>query len=239
MFPCTSEACQHLASEQRTKNADGEEKFRSSGDPAAAVEREPAAGGDAVHVRVEAKLPGPGVQHRRDTELRGRTQPLRIAAELEQRVGGGFHEQLEDDRAIAQRQGAQLRREREDDMKVVGRKDAPHARPDPARLREALALGTMPIATGIVRRTLVSAGGAHIEVATELCGAAAHERAHDGALVVAQGLAQQGAEVLACDIAELRRCACPARRAGMQGHDAACVSPSSGRAWCPANPRGS
>jgi hypothetical protein len=102
MVTSASEPVEHLAAKERGQDADGEQELTGCGKPAAAIERQAASGDDAVHVGVEGKLTGPGVKHGRDAKLRRSAEPFRIATELEQRVGGGFHEQLEDDAPVAQ-----------------------------------------------------------------------------------------------------------------------------------------
>jgi len=82
-------------------------------------------------------------------------------------------------------------------MKVVGPEHALHACPDPPGLGQSLTLGTVPIAARVVRRTRESTGGARIEVASELSGAATQQRADGRVLLAAQGLAQDGIEMVA------------------------------------------
>lgn len=57
-----------------------------------------------MYVRVELEIASPRMQHSREAKLGGSAEPFRIAPELEERVGGGFHEQLEDEAPVAQRQ---------------------------------------------------------------------------------------------------------------------------------------
>src|SRR5450432_4481012 len=105
-------------------------------------------------------------------------------------------------------------------MKVVGPKHAPHASPDPPSLCQSLTLGAVSIATRVVRRASEATGSARIEVAAELCGAAAKQRADGRVLLAAHGRAQDGLEVITERPRDLQRrlLARPARQLGMRGH---------------------
>lgn len=65
---------------------------------------------------------------------------------------------------------------------------------DPRGLCEALTLGTVPIATGVVSRDRMVAGGAHINMSAPYRGSAGFDIPHDLALGVGQGM------VLAVDL---------------------------------------
>ena len=98
---------------------------------------ESAAGDDGVHVRMEVKLAGPGVQHHRDAELCA--EALWIAPEREQCLRRASEEHIEDRVARARRHGAELRRQREDDMKVVHGQEPLEPLVNSSRLGERLA----------------------------------------------------------------------------------------------------
>ena len=97
---------------------------------------------------MKVKLPRPRMQHHRDAELAA--EALRITPERQQRLGRARKEHVEDRLARAHRHGAQLRRQREDNVEVVHRQRPLDALVDPSRLRERLALGTMPIPARVV-----------------------------------------------------------------------------------------
>ena len=123
---------------------------------------------DRVHVRVEAQVARPGVQHERGTE-----DGVEAAqAELEQRVGRSAKERVEDLTRREPREQAQLGRQREDDMEVPDVEQALGAPVDPLLLGERLALRTMPVAARVVRRMLVVAPRAVVDMASERRGAA-------------------------------------------------------------------
>ena len=151
-------------------------RFLSRVDPARTVGREPSAGDDAVDVRVEEQLARPGVQHRRKPEL-------------EERLRRAREEHGEELLAAKAHECTQLRGEREYCMKVTDRQDAFLALGDPLRLREALALGTVPVPTRVVGRCRVREPIAHVEVTAQSGGAAAHDVAQHRCLVGRQGMA--------------------------------------------------
>jgi hypothetical protein len=100
--PSASESVEHLTAKESAEDAHWEQEFAGRGHPTTAIVSKAASGNDAVHVRVEDKLTCPGVKHCGDAKLCRSAEPFRIATQLEQRIGGGFHEQLEDGGSVAQ-----------------------------------------------------------------------------------------------------------------------------------------
>ena len=90
-----------------------------------------------------------------------------IATEGHDGLGGGDEEQVEQRDGVLADQGPQLRRQGEDDVEVAHRQRALHARRDPSRLSQGLALGAMAIAARVVDGVLVAAPAAHVAVPTE------------------------------------------------------------------------
>ena len=64
-----AEPAEELAPEHPAEDADREEEVVTAGDPTAPVEREPAAGDDAMDVRVQHEVLAPGVQHRQHADF--------------------------------------------------------------------------------------------------------------------------------------------------------------------------
>ena len=60
---------EELAPEHAAEDADRQEEVVAAGDPTAPVGREPAAGDDAMDVRVQREVLAPGVQHRQHADL--------------------------------------------------------------------------------------------------------------------------------------------------------------------------
>ena len=60
---------EELAPEDAAEDADRQEEVVAAGDPTAPVGREPAAGDDAMDVRVQREVLAPGVQHRQHADL--------------------------------------------------------------------------------------------------------------------------------------------------------------------------
>jgi hypothetical protein len=92
--------------------------------------------------------------------------------EFEQGFAGTSKQRLEECSGCSATQRAQLARQREDDMKVPLGQEPFRACSYPSLLRQALALWTVPIATGVVRGLLMSARATHFEMAAEHGGAA-------------------------------------------------------------------
>jgi hypothetical protein len=92
---------------------------------------------------------------------------LRITAKREQGLRGGPQQERKHRASMREGQGAERRRQREDDVEVVDVEHPGHALVDPTRLREILALRTVPITTRVVRRSLEAAGRAHVDMAAQ------------------------------------------------------------------------
>jgi hypothetical protein len=198
------EAVHEFASEQRAEDVDRQQEIRRRADPGLAVGREPTAGDDAVGVGMKMQVARPGVQDGGDAKLGGRSEPFRIASEGQERVGGALEEQVEDERAVAPSELAQIARQREHDMEVMDWQDAVEPLLYPARAAQRLALGAMTIATGIVGRPLEAARRADLEVAAEDCGATGHHVSRDAVFHGAEDvLVPQGREVAAKDLGHL------------------------------------
>lgn len=78
---------EQLASKQGTEDSDRKKKVVGSSDPATAIERQAPTCDDTMRMRMKAHISCPGMQHRGHAELCCAAEPLRIAAEREQRVG--------------------------------------------------------------------------------------------------------------------------------------------------------
>ena len=193
---------EHLSAEEGAHHSNGEEEVAARAHPALRVVGETAAGNDGVHVRVKAEVARPCVQHHRDAELGAET--LGVLGEREERLRGGGKEQVEDGLPVTARHRAQLGGQREDDVEVRHGKQALEPLVDPSRLRERLALGAVPIPARVIRRSVVPAGAAHVEMAAEDGGPTSLDGAQDGVLVVTQrACPSKGLPVSANDIREL------------------------------------
>ena len=111
-----------------------------------------------------------------------------IASELEQRFGRAGEEQVEEQLTVAERDGTQLGGQGEDDVEGMSGQDTLHAPLEPASLSKALALGTVPIAAGVVGDLGVSARVAHIQMAAERGCPATRDGVEDGALLGGEGV---------------------------------------------------
>jgi hypothetical protein len=152
--------------------------------------RHPAIGGGveaptrkaAVEVGMEGEFAGPGVQHEGEADLG--PEVVGVAAQIDQRVGRRREQEIEDERFVPPRQGAQFGGQCEDRMEVVRREQALRT------LRHPLVLGgprtrrTEPAQAGVVERDLAATGLALVEVAAQRLGAAVFDGPHRLALLV-------------------------------------------------------
>jgi len=132
-------------------------------------------------VWVQAEIAGPGVENESEADLG--TEALGIAAEGEERVGGGGEEQIEEEATVAAHERPQRGRQSEDDVEVVGVKQALYSSGDPAELGRPLAGGAVAIEAGVVQGHLGRALLAAVEVAAEGGGATALEIAENAILL--------------------------------------------------------
>src|ERR1700722_825803 len=128
---------EELAAEDAAQGADGKQETRMGCTPALPVAGQSAARDQAMDVEVSLELLVPGVQDHGDARLAAEM----VAAELEQGLGGGLEEQVQQDALIVlvtQDQGIELMRQRED---VVEIGDGEQFRPacfEPLRLDQGL-----------------------------------------------------------------------------------------------------
>ena len=113
----------------------------------------------------------PGVQHG-DRAWGGSQPPL---AHRVERPDCSLEEQSVAAAPVRQEKRVQRRRHREDQVEVGHWEQLLLLRLDPPGLLQALALGTMPIPTGVVERLLAATVVAHLEVAAQKRGSTAHD----------------------------------------------------------------
>jgi hypothetical protein len=200
-MPESSESVEHLSSKQGREDFDGEEEVVLGRVPGAVVV-EGAAGDDAVEMRVEVELSGPGVEHGGDAELC--VEPPRIGGELEERGGGGTEEQVEARAGISKRQWPQLPGQREDEMEVVGGDDSLSTLLDPSGLCQPLALRAVSVSAGVVGDLDLSALGTEVGMTAQDRRPAVDDGRHDPALLGRQATTlSDGLAVGAEDVRDL------------------------------------
>ena len=175
------ERVEELAAEKARERLDGEEVVLARAHPAIGVDVQTAAGDDGVDVGMEPEIAGPGVEHQGEAELGA--EALGVAAEGEQRLGGGGKEQIVEQAAVAADERAQQCRQGEDDVEVVGGEQAFASSIDPTELGRALAGGAVAVEAGVVEGHLGRALLAAVEMAAEGGGAAAFEIAENAILL--------------------------------------------------------
>src|SRR3954471_13946790 len=115
-FEGGAEPGEELAPEHATEDADREEEVFAAGDPTALVGRQPAAGDDAMDVRVEREVLAPGVQHRQYAAFGPEVD--RVGGHFEEGFRGGPHQQAVDLTGVVKRDRAEGAGEREHDVEV-------------------------------------------------------------------------------------------------------------------------
>ena len=170
--------------EEAREHAHGQEEARAAGDPTLAVQCYPAAGDDAVHVRVMRQCRAPAVQHQRRADAG--PQVLGIGSDGEQGFGGNVEQQTVDHGLVLIGDGGDRRRQREDYVVVLHRQQIGLSRLEPALCRTGLALRAMAIAAGVVGDLVGPAALTTQYMATQCRAAALLDGRHDLELSEAQ-----------------------------------------------------
>ena len=97
---------QHLAPEQARQHVDVHEEVGAAGDPSRAIQREPSARHDHVHVRMMGERRAPGVEHGGDADACAET--LGVGSDRERGLGRRLHQQVVDDALVLVGDVAQL-----------------------------------------------------------------------------------------------------------------------------------
>ena len=160
MLECGDE----LTAEHTAEYFDGKKEGVVGGDPAAVVGSESTSGDYAVNMRMMLQSLIPGMEHAEEADLCA--QVPGIASDLQQGFCAGVKQQAVDQTLVLQCEGSKFPRECEDDVDIVSGQQFPFPCLEPAQACVALTLGTMPVATRVVRDGGVSAVGALIAMST-------------------------------------------------------------------------
>ena len=144
-----------LAAEDTAEHFDGQEEGAARGDPARVIRSEAASGQHTVNMRMMLESLVPGMEHAEEADLG--TEVTRIASDLQQSGSAGVKQQGIDQPFILQGERSEFPRQREDDVHVAGGQQLPLSRLEPALAGVALASGTMPVATRVIRDGSMSA----------------------------------------------------------------------------------
>jgi len=115
-----------------------------------------------MQMGMKQQVLSPGVQDGRDTDLR--PQALRIGGQSEQALRSRAKEQVVEPSGMVQHQGIHGRRQGENDVEVFHRQQALQPSLQPFGAFACLALGTVPVPTGVVRHACVAAAVTGIDV---------------------------------------------------------------------------
>lgn len=129
---------------------------------------------------MEEQILSPGVQDGGKTDLRA--EVLFVKSNFLERLCRGIEQDGKDNFLIPQSQRIQFIGQGEDHMKILYWQQTFQTLVKPLRLFEALALGAMPVATGIIRDAGVAATFALILVPAQCRGSALGDVAHHSKL---------------------------------------------------------
>ncbi len=172
------------APEQPREHPHGQEESRLAADPARAIGRQPPAGHHDVHVGVMQQVLPPSVQDGEEADLGA--QVLGIGGDGAQRLGTGVEQDVVEHLLVLVGERCDRLGHGEDDVEIFDLEQLRLPVLQPLGARERLALRAMPISATVESDALMAAGIAAFDMATERCGAAALDGAHDAALPTAE-----------------------------------------------------
>ena len=175
---------QEQAAEQLAQYPHRQEESGTRGCPVRPARRDATARDDHVHVRMMGQGRTPGVKHGGDPDPC--TQVLRVGGDGQHRLRRRAKQQVVEHRLVVEGNGGDLCGQGEHDVEVADRQQVGLAFGQPDARRRALALGTVPVAAGVVGHSPVPAVGAGLDMATQRRGAAMLDRRHDLELGQAQ-----------------------------------------------------
>lgn len=144
------------------------------------------------------------MQHAQKSQLR--SQPLRIGSHFQKRLGGSPEQQIVDDALVLPGDARHRIRQRENDVKVLDWQQLLLPRQQPGFARLSLALGTMPIATGVIDHLAMSTMPAERDVSTESGRTTRRKALQDGLFFGGDGApAEERGGVLANDVSDFER----------------------------------
>jgi len=124
-----------------------------------------------MDVRVKDEGLRPGVQHRDGAGHGSQTTP----ADGMERLESDLEEHRVAEAAVGQEERMQCLWHREDQVEVLHREQATRLGLHPACLRQALALGAVAVAAGVVDGSFTAAVIAHLDVAAQMRRSAHHD----------------------------------------------------------------
>jgi len=127
-------------------------------------------------VRVLGQRRSPGMQH--GGEPYSRTEVLGVGGDGDQGFGGGFEQQVIDDRCVVVGDVGDRPRQGEDDMEIGHRQQIGLAVGEPLLGSSGLALWAMPVAAGVVRDAQVRAVLTAFDMPAQRRCSAAFDRRH-------------------------------------------------------------
>jgi hypothetical protein len=140
---------QEETAKQPRQGLDRDQIVLSGRPPGLSIRRQPSAGRQAVHMRMVREIGPPSMQNRHYTDAPSDIPG--IGRQLEQRLGGGFHEQAIEDLLLPAHTAPELLRYRKDDMIIRNRQEVFLSRLEPGLGVTGMAFGTTAVPAGVVR----------------------------------------------------------------------------------------
>jgi hypothetical protein len=225
LMPGILQGLQKLTPDDLGERLNREQEVVSGCDPSFAIQTEPAPGYHQVQMGMQVEVLIPGVQDRSKADLG--PQALIVPSQLQQSSRRGLKKQIVDEFRVAPGQHLEFMGRGDHQMEVMGGPNPLQALREPLGLLEALALGTVAVAAGVIGDGGVAATmAANVHVSAQTGGAAAFDIAHSLMLPGAEAMVLAVAwAVVAKDLGHIQ---------GRSGHGATPVMSRGG-----SNPGGS
>ena len=134
-------------------------------DPALMIGRQSACWNQAMHVGMQRQILSPGAEDAEKTDLG--SQMLRIGSQIEPSFRAGAEQQVVDHLGVPLAEWIEFLGEGKDHREIGDAEQFLFSRGQPALTRLGLALGTVPVAAGVIRDGLMAALRTSIDVTAE------------------------------------------------------------------------
>ena len=180
---CRLKPLEEQPPEQAGENMDGQEEAWSAAEPAS-IGGHCAAGDQAMDVRMMGERLAPCVKNGQEPDLPA--EMPRIGGDGLECCGDGVEQDGIDDGLVVEGDLGDFGRYREHDVEVRHRQQIGLTVSEPSFARRALALGTMPVAAGVIGDPGMRAVRTGLDMTAKRCCPAELDRGHDAALDAAE-----------------------------------------------------
>jgi hypothetical protein len=194
---------QELAPEESAQHSDRQEEVGRGSDPTGSVRGQASGRHDAVQMRMVMEGLAPGMEYGQEPDLG--PEMAGVGRDLQEGPGGRLEEEAIDDPGVLKCQRGQELRQGEHDVEIGDGQQMRLLGLEPLGRLAALALGTVPVPTGVVGDLLCAAVVTFLDMASQGAGPALDHGPQDTGLVERGAVAfPVGLTVAAGDLGDLQ-----------------------------------